>query len=369
MMWMRIWALAIKEFLALLREKKSRFVVIAPPFIQLLIFGYAATFDLNHIPYGVYNEDPSFASRELLGYFQGSKIFQQVATIHNNKAIKPLIDNQKVLIILHIDRRFTRDLLLHHSAQVQVMIDGRNSNTATIALNYVNNILFSFNQAWTAKYQWGSLPAALSIRAWYNPDLLSRWFIVPGIVALLMLLETLLVTGLSIAREREQGTFDQLLVTPMTLAEILVGKALPGLIIGALEGAFIIIVAILWFKIPFTGSILALMIGMLVFLLAAIGIGLMISSLALTQQQGLLGVFMFMVPAIQLSGFATPIANMPHLVQKLTYLNPLRYLLIIVRGVFLEGDNMSILWPQYWPLLLMAFFTMSIATWLFRHRL
>ncbi len=368
-MWARIWALAIKEFLTLLRDKKGRFIIIVPPFIQLLIFGYAATFDLNHIPYGVYNEDSGFASREFLGRFKGSNIFQQAVVIDKHKAIKPLIDHKKVLMVLHIDRNFTRDLLLHRRAQIQVIIDGRNSNTATIVLNYVNHILFSFNEYWAAKYRWGNPPAELIVRSWFNPDLLSRWFIVPGIVALLMLLETLLVTGLSIAREREQGTFDQLLVTPMTLLEILAGKALPGLIIGALEGVFIIIMAIIWFQIPFMGSILALMIGMFFFLLAAIGIGLMISSLAVTQQQGLLGVFMFMVPSIQLSGFATPIANMPPLVQDLTYLNPMRYLLIIVRGVFLEGSNMSILWPQYWPLALIAIFTMSIAAWLFRHRL
>ena len=367
-MWARIWALAIKEFLALLRDKRSRFVVIGPPIIQLLVFGYAATFDLNHIPYAIYNEDPGFASRELLGHFQGSPIFQQVSVIQNNKEIMPLINHQKVLMVLHIDRNFTRDLLRHRSGKMQVIIDGRNSNTATIALNYVNSILFKFNEYWAATYTWTKPPAQLAIRAWFNPNLLSRWFIVPGIVALLMLLETLLVTGLSIAREREQGTFDQLLVTPMTPLEILVGKALPGLMIGWLEGTFIAIMAVFWFQIPFIGSIFALGLGMFLFLLAAIGIGLMISSLAITQQQGLLGVFMFMVPAIILSGFATPIANMPPLVQNLTYLNPMRYFLIIVRGVFLEGDGISNLWSQYYPLILIALFTMTSAALLFRNR-
>ena len=367
-MWARIWALAIKEFLALLRDKRSRFVVIGPPIIQLLVFGYAATFDLNHIPYAVYNEDPGFASRELLGRFQGSSIFQQVAVIQNNNQITPLINHQRVLLVLHIDRNFTRDLLRHRSAKMQVIIDGRNSNTATITLNYVNSILFSFNEYWAATYNWAKPPAQLVIRSWFNPNLLSRWFIVPGIVALLMLLETLLVTGLSIAREREQGTFDQLLVTPMTPLVILIGKALPGLIIGWLEGTFIVVMAILWFQVPFLGSIFALSLGMFLFLLAAIGIGLMISSLAITQQQGLLGVFMFMVPAIILSGFATPIANMPPLVQNLTYLNPMRYFLIIVRGVFLEGDGVNNLWSQYWPLILIALFTMTSAALLFRNR-
>ncbi len=367
-MWPRIIALVIKEFQALLRDKKSRFAIIGPPIIQLFLFGYAATFDLNNIPYAIYNKDSGFASRELVARFEGSPAFQQVAIIKDEKQIKSLIDHQKVLMVLNINQDFTRNLLANRSAQIQLIIDGRNSNTATIALNYVNNIVFAFNKYWAQTYNLSKPPAQLKVRAWFNPNLLSRWFIIPGIVATLTLLETLLITGLSIAREREQGTFDQLLVTPMTPPAILVGKSIPGIIIGGLEGAFIAVMAVLWFHIPFVGSILALGIGMFVFLLAATGIGLMISSLAITQQQGLLGVFLFMVPSIILSGFATPIANMPPPVQDLTYLNPLRYLLIIVRGVFLEGDGIYNLFSQYWPLALMALFTMSIATWLFRHR-
>ncbi len=368
-MWARVWALAIKEFLALLRDRKSRFVLIGPPIIQFLVFGYAATFDLSHIPYAVYNEDPGFASRELLGRFQGSKDFHQVATLDSNSQMPPIIDSEKALLVLHIGPHFTRDLLLHRPAALQVIIDGRNSNTATLALNDVNSILLSFDTSWAARHHWGHPPAALSIRAWFNPDLLSRWFIVPGIVALLMLVVTLLVTGLSVAREREQGTFDQLLVTPLTPAEILLGKAIPGLVFGGLEGTLIAVAAAFWFGVPFLGSTLALAIGMFLFLLAAIGIGLMVSSLAVTQQQGLLGVFLFLVPAIILSGFATPIANMPPVVQDLTWINPMRYFLVIVRGVFLEGDGIAGLWPQYWPLALIALVTMTLAAWLFRRRM
>lgn len=365
----RIWALVIKEFLAILLDKKSRLVLIGPPLIQLLVFGYAATFDLNHIPYAVYNQDSGFASRELLGDFQGSRAFRQVAVLHSAGQIAPLIEQGKALLVLQIGPNFTADLLRHQPAPVQVIIDGRNSNTATLALNYVNSVLLSFDSRWAAEHHWGRPPAQLVLRAWFNPNLLSRWFIVPGIVALLTLVVTLLVTGLSVAREREQGTFDQLLVTPMTPGEILLGKALPGIIIGALEGAFISLMAVLWFQVPLLGSIPALALGLLLFLLAAVGIGLMISSLSLTQQQGLLGVFLFLVPAIILSGFATPIANMPPLVQDLTYLNPMRYFLVIVRGVFLEGDNISVLWDQYWPLALIALASMAAASWLFRHRM
>ena len=368
-MWTRVWALVIKEFLALLRDKKSRVVLIGPPLIQLLVFGYAATFDLHHIPYAVYNRDPGFASRELLGDFQGSRAFRRVATLTRDGQIAPLIDREKALLVLQIGPRFTEDLLRHRPAPVQVIIDGRDSNTATIALDYVNSILLAFDARWARDHHWGRPPTQLVTRAWFNPNLRSRWFIVPGIVALLTLVVTLLVTGLSVAREREQGTFDQLLVTPMTPWEILAGKALPGILVGAVEGTFITLMAVFWFGVPFLGSVLALAVGMLLFLLAAVGVGLMISSLSTTQQQGLLGVFLFLVPAIILSGFATPIANMPAAVRVLTYANPLRYFLVIVRGAFLEGDGLRALGSQYWPLAIIAGLSMTAAAWLFRRRL
>ncbi|MHB1667433.1 MAG: ABC transporter permease [Thiomonas sp.] len=367
-MWARIVALVIKEFLALLRDKASRFVLIGPPVIQLLVFSYAASFDLNHIPYAVYNQDAGFASRELLARFTGSSTFEQVATVRDEARIAPLIDDKAALLVLRIGPHFTRDLLAHRPAKVQILIDGRDSNTASLALNDANGVLLAFNQHWAATHGWQAPPARLDIRPWFNPNLLSRWFIVPGLVALLTLVVTLLVTGLSVAREREMGTFDQLLVTPMRPAEILLGKAIPGFIIGGLEGAFIALMAVAWFHVPFVGSVLALALGMFFFLLAAIGIGLMISSLAVTQQQGLLGVFLFMVPSIILSGFATPIANMPEAVQMLTTINPLRYLLVIVRGVFLEGSGVSALASQYWPLALIGLASMTAAAWLFRHR-
>ncbi len=362
----RIWALIIKEFLALLKDKASRVVLIGPPFIQLLVFGYAATFDLNQIPYAVYNEDAGAVGRTLVAYFEGSPTFHQTVFISHESQIAPSIDNQKVLLVLHVAPHFTQNILQHQSGQIQVLIDGRNSNTATIALNDVSAIINQFNQDWMAQYGWAAPPALPEIRAWYNPNLISRWFIVPGIVALLTLVVTLLVTGLSVAREREMGTLDQLLVSPLRPLEILLGKALPGFIIGLLEAGLISTLVVVWFHVPFTGSLLALILGIILFLWAAIGLGLMISSLANTQQQGLLGVFLFLVPAVILSGFSTPIANMPEPVQWLTFLNPMRYFLVIVRGVFLEGAGLALLWPQYWPLALLAVASMSTAHWRFR---
>ncbi len=368
-MWARIFALIVKEFLAVLRDAASRTVLIGPPLIQLMVFGYAASFDLRHIPYAVYNQDSGYASRQLLARFSGSPVFRQVAVLRGDAQIAPRLNDKSALLVLHIGQHFTRDLLARRTARLQVLVDGRDSNTAALALNDVGGIVLDFNQQWAAAHGQRGPPAQLVTRAWFNPNLRSRWFIVPGIVALLTLVVTLLVTGLSVAREREMGTFDQLLVTPLRPLEILVGKAVPGFVIGGLEGGFIALVAVLWFHVPFVGSIAALALGMFFFLLAAIGIGLMISSLAVTQQQGLLGVFLFLVPSIILSGFATPIANMPEAVQWLTRLNPMRYFLIVVRGVFLEGSTVPVLWSQYAPLALIGVGSMSAAAWLFRHRM
>ncbi|MDA8390858.1 MAG: ABC transporter permease [Gammaproteobacteria bacterium] len=369
MNWYRVHALVIKEFLALLRNKASRMVLIGPPVIQLIVFSYAATFNLRHVPVMIYNEDAGAASRQLIARFQGSPYFAVERMLTSGRHVADIISDKKALLVLRIGPRFSRDLALHRTARIEVLIDGRNSNTALITLNDVNAVIQSFSSQWAGTHGWRTAPAVLVTRAWFNPNLRSRWFIVPGVVGLLTLVVAMLVTGLSVAREREAGTFDQLLVTPLGPWEILLGKALPGFLIGSLEATLIIVVAVLWFRVPFTGGVLALYLGLFLFLLAAIGVGLAISSASATQQQGLLGVFLFLVPAVILSGFATPIANMPRPVQYLTYLNPLRYFLIILRGVFLEGDGMTILWAQYLPLIAIGFATMTLATWLFRHRL
>jgi len=365
----RIFALAIKELLAILRDKKSRFVLIGPPIAQLIIFGYAATFDLNDIPLAVYNEDRSTPARELLARVEGSLHFRLVSTIDHDEQIAPLIDNKKVLLVLHLGPRFSEYLKRGKPASAQVIIDGRNSNTALLTLGYLRTIFTDFNIEWAHQHGLPPPPAALHIRPWYNENLLSRWFIVPGIIGLLTLVVTTVVTGLSVAREREAGTFDQLLVTPMHPVEILVGKSFPGILIGLVEGTFILLMAIYWFEIPLRGSLGALYLGMFLFLLSAVGIGLMISSLAVTQQQGILGAFLFLVPSVILSGFATPISNMPEIVQLMTTINPLRYFLVILRGVFLEGDSYELLFNQYWPMVIIALVTLAVAGWLFRHRM
>lgn len=368
-MWGRLIALIHKEFLALLRDKASRFVLIGPPLIQLLVFSYAATYDLSNIAFVVVNDDPGLAGRQVLARLTGAPSFHQIATLPSTDGIAAFIDSGRALMAVHIERDFTRDLLAGRPGPMQIIIDGRNSNTATIALNYANDIILAFEADWAASHGTPPPPASLITRAWYNPDLLSRWYVVPGIVGLLTFVVTILVSGLSVVRERESGTYDQLLVSPYRPWEILLGKAIPGFLIGAGEATLIVAAAVLWFRVPLTGNPLALALGLALFLISAIGIGLMISALAATQQQGLLGAFLFLVPAIILSGFATPIANMPAAVQYLTLLNPMRYLMVILRGAFLEGDGVHALAGQYWPLAALDLASMTAAAWLVRRRM
>ena len=365
----RIFALVIKEFLAIFRDKRSRLTVVVPPLVQLFVFSYAATYNLEKVPYAVYNEDPGALSREFTARFEGSPSFSKVAEIRKESDIAPLVDGRKALLVIHVDRRFSRDILTGRSGRIQVILDGRNSNTAMVALNYVRAIAMAYGRDLIQTGRGGGFPAVLETRAWYNPNLESRWFIVPGILGVITLLVTLITTALSVAREREHGTFDQLLVTPLRPVEILIGKSLPGCIIGVVEGTACLLVAALWFKVPLRGNLWMLYAGLGLFILSAVGVGLLISSLSVTQQQGMLGVFLFMVPAVILSGFTTPIGNMPVPVQHVTLLNPVRYFMVVLRGVFLENAPPSVFYAQFWPMAVIAVATLTLAGWLFRHRI
>ncbi len=365
----RILALIIKEFLALLRDPKSRVVTFVPPLIQLVVFGYAASYDLNHVPFALFDQDRGQAARELVAAFDGSPTLELTRVIHSEEEIAPLLDAREVILVLRIDPRFSETLLTGGSTQVQLLLDGRNSNTAQVALNYASEIVAAFNERWSREQGVSGPPAQLVMRAGFNPNLESSWFFIPGVVGVLTLVVTLVVTALSVAREREHGTFDQLLVTPLRPLEILIGKAAPAFVIGVVEASLVILIAHFWFRVPLIGELTTLYAGIVLFVLAAIGIGLMISSLAETLQQAVLGAFLFMVPAVILSGFATPIANMPEAVQLLTYGDPLRYFLILLRGVFLEGTPLELLLDQLWPLVVIALTTLVSAGWLFRHRI
>lgn len=363
----RIMALIRKEFLALFKDRRSRMVVIIPPLIQTIVFGYAATFDVERVPCAVMDEDRSGASRELLARLEGSRAFRVALVATDARLMTDAVDRGDVVMALRIPQGFER--AVHSGAvTVQAVVDGRNSNTGTLAVNYLQTVVAGYNETVLHRVSGAGPPANLVMRAWYNPNLLSRWFFVPGILAMVTLVVTLLVTALSVAREREQGTFDQLLVAPYRPAEVLVGKAVPGMVIGLVEVTGILCLAVYWFDVPMRGSLLTLYAGLGLFLFSVVGVGLMVSSLAATMQQGLLGTFLFTMPAVILSGFATPVANMADGVRQMTVVNPLRYILVIIRSVFLEGADAAVLARELWPLAAIGLFCMTVATWLFRRR-
>ncbi len=368
-MWRRIATLIGKEFLAIWKDRRSRMTVIVPPLIQLLVFGYAATFDVRHVATAVFNEDGGAAARELIARFEGSPTFDVQRRLDNIDEIATVLDPKDVLLVVHVGPTFSRDLLAGRPAPLQVAVDGRQSNTALVVLGYVNRVVAEFNEEWAQARGLPPLPAQLVTRAWYNANLESRWFFLPGIVALLTLVVTIVLTALTVAREREMGTFEQLLVTPLRPIEILVGKSVPALVIGFFEGSVIVAVAVWWFEVPMRGSLPLLYASLFVYLMAVVGFGLMVSSLVRTQQQAILGAFLFVVPAVILSGFATPVANMPKVVQDITLINPMRYFLVIVRRIFLEAMPPETVAGQLLPMAVIAVVNLAVATWLFRHRL
>lgn len=368
-MWSRILTLMKKEFVTLLKDPKSRFVVIGPPIIQLIVFGYAASFDLRNVPFAVFDQDQSALSRALVARFESSPSFELVRTITHDDEIAPIIDSTDALLVLRIHPQFSRDVTRGEAGFVQAIVDGRNSNSALLALNYVREIVIRFNQDLLERHGQRGPPATLEVRAWFNPNLDGQWYFVPGIIGLVITVVTILVTALSVAREREQGTFDQLLVTPLRPVEILIGKALPGFVIGMLGASVVTAVAVFWFGVPLVGSLVVLFSGVALYLMSTVGVGLMISSLAVTQQQGMLGAFLYLVPSVILSGFSTPIANMPHWVQVLTYANPLRYFIVVIRGVFLEGRGFDLAPGQFLPMAVIGLVAMTLAGGLFRRRM
>jgi ABC-2 type transport system permease protein len=365
----RILALIVKELLAILKDPRSRYTVFVPPTIQLLVFGYAATYDLSRVRYAACDQDRSAASRQFLASLEGSGTFLRVANLESAEEIQPWIDARKALAVVQIPRDFERNLLAGRHADVQVIVDGRNSNTAGTALNYIGTITDSFNVAWNREHQGVEPPIRIESRAWYNPNLETRWFMIPGLLGMLVLIQVIIITAMSVAREREQGTFDQLLVTPFRPFEIMIGKALPGILVGMVQATFVVFVARFWFGIPFNGSLGTLYTGIFIFLLSAVGMGLMISSLVNTMQQALLGAFVIVMPCSLLSGLGTPISNMPQAVQYLTLINPLRYAISVTHRVFLEGAPFHLILPELIPMGGIALVTLSVAVWMFRHKL
>jgi ABC-2 type transport system permease protein len=366
---LRILALARKELLAVLKDPRARFSLFIPPVLQSLIFGYAATYDLNHVPYAVLNQDRGAASYQLLSDLDGSHVFNRVGDLVRASDTRAFIDDKRALVVLQIPQDFERNLHSGKGAQVQLIADGRNSNTAGVASAYVGAIVDQFSQDWLASHGQTGPPVQMVARAWYNPQLETRWNMIPGMIGTLTLLQTMLLTSMSVAREREQGTFDQLLVTPFRPSEIMIGKALPSVFVGFCQATGVLLVAQLWFRIPFAGSLITLYTGLIFFLLAAIGIGLLISSFSATQQQSMLWGILLIMPFSLLSGLTTPVANMPLPLQYFTAINPLRYAIDITQKVYLEGAGLDRLAGDLIPLTLISAVTLTAGAWMFRHRL
>jgi ABC-2 type transport system permease protein len=365
----RIAILCRKELLAIFKDPRSRIVLFLPIVMQTLIFGYAATYDLNFVQFAVLDQDHSEASRDLIAKLDGTGIFRRVANLADPRQIAPVIDGKKALLVVHINPNFQRQLEAGQPAVVQVILDGRNSNTSGTAGRYVATVVDSFNTDWRATHGANTPPLTVEARAWYNPNLETRWNMIPSLIAALSMLQTLMLTALSVAREREQGTFDQLLVTPLRPVEVMVGKAVPSILIGLTQATLIMLVSILWFHIPMAGSLITLYTGLLIFTTASVGIGLAISAFSANMQQAMLYTFVLLMPLMLLSGLTSPIANMPQAVQYLTLIDPLRYAIQLVQRVYLEGVGITWVLNDIWPLIVIGGVTLPVAAWLFRHRL
>jgi ABC-2 type transport system permease protein len=367
---LRVKALIIKEILAVLRDKKSRFMLILPPLVQLIILSHAATLDVMNISLAVYNQDSGWYSHELVQRIKGSPYFLHVYEYKNPQEAKRAIDTQKVIVSLNFQSNFSRLVAGGQSAPLQVVLDGRKSNASQIVLGYLTLILQEFNVD-ILHYQGVEIarPIDIEFRSFFNPNIDYIYFTVPTLVAILSMMLALTLTSLSVSRERENGTFDQLLVSPLQPWQILIGKMMPAMLISIVESTLLMILAVLLFSVPFKGSLVLLYLSMIVFLFSIVGIGLFISSVSHTQQQSILGSFVFITPVMLLSGYATPIENMPTWLQPFTNLLPLKHFFIIIKGIFLKNMPATEVWLHTWPMALIALFTLSVAGWMFKRRL
>lgn len=359
-MWERILVILRKEFIQALREPRMRVLLFVPPMVQLLVFGFAVNLDVDHARIAWMDMDRTPASRDLRDRFVGSGRFLIVAAPSSEAEVQSVMDRGVAQAVVRVLPGFARDLARGRATQVQVLVDGTNSNTASLVSSYAGEIVAAYGAAALGQQQNGRVLArspgsvvaapALQVtarsRVWFNPDLYSRNYFVPGVIANIIMMVTLMLTALAIVREKEIGTMEQLMVTPVRPVELILGKTLPFALVGLLDVVLVTGVALLVFHIPLHGSFPLLLFCALLFLMTTLGAGLFLSTISNTQQQAMMASFFFTTPAFMLSGFAFPIRNMPAAVQYLTYLNPVRYFIEIVRGIFLKGVGAEVLWPQ-----------------------
>jgi ABC-2 type transport system permease protein len=367
-MFSRIFALIIKELETLLQDRQSRTILIVPVFLQLALFPFAATLEVKNNTLAVFNEDSGRESTELMQRFSQAQAFTRLLALHSEAEVRRTIDNQQALLVLRFPPDFSRELAASRSPNVQAILDGRRSNSGQIALGYVQQIINDyFGERLESRQK--TAPSALVTRYWFNPNLDYVWHILPCLVAIITSISTLIVTALSVAREREHGTLDQLLVSPLTPGMIMLGKIIPAILVAVAQATIILLGAIFVYRVPFQGSFLLLYGSMIFYSLALAGFGLLISSICATQQQAFLGVFSFLMPAILLSGYASPVDNMPPWLQYLDWANPMRHFIVIVKGIILKNIGPGAVLHSLYPLLIIAIGTLGAANWMFRKRL
>ena len=362
----RVAALIKKEFITTWNDQKSRAIIVMMPIMQLLIFSNAATMEVKNIDTVVLDRSQSVESRELLSRFENSPRFRNFYYVENEKEFQQKLDTQRVQIGINIPNDFSRGIKSGKGSNILIVSDGRQTNSASIASGYANQIISLYNGELTGNAGAGINP---TVRNWFNPNLEYKWYILTVIVALLSLVSTLILTSLSIARERELGTFDQLIVSPLSSFEILLGKSIPPLVIAMSLTLIMVGIVVTFFHIPFVGSIILFLISIFISLLAIVGVGLFISAICNTQQQAILSVMTFMMPSVLLSGFISPIEDMPISLQYLTYLNPVRFFMVLSRGIFLKGMGVSDVIANIIPLLIIATITLTLASRTFKRKL
>lgn len=359
-MWRRIREIIRKELLQTLRHPRMRIALIGPPLVQLIVFGYAVSLDVDHIRMGWMDEDRTPASLDLLAAYQGSGRFELRRVAETESEVQQLLDRGDVQVVIRVPRGLHRDIERNRPTAVQILIDGTNSNTAELISGYAVQVASSYSAGLVVQQESRDLMARIGMgsinlhaprletrtRVWFNSDLRSRNYYVPGVVVNIIMIVTVMLTSMAIVREKEMGTMEQLMVTPIRPIELMLGKTVPFAGVGLVDMMLTTSVALFLFGIPFRGSPLLLGLAALPFLLTCLGTGLLVSTISRTQQQALMASFFFAIPAFMLSGFVFPIRNMPIAVQYLTYLNPLRYFIEIVRSIFLKGTGLSVIWPQ-----------------------
>ena len=374
-MFERIQVMLMKEFLELRRDPWAIFRLVVPLIIQMLIYGYAATFTVNHVSTAILDLDRSQESRDLISRFVATGRFEVVDRADRPAQIVRDIDSGRAVAAIVIQAGFARRLLNGRTAPLQVIVDGTNSNTALIALGYISQIVARFQAEEMKAFpsRAGAVAPAISVafleRAWFNPGLADRWFFIPGVIGTLTLMQVVSLTSFAVVREREMGTLEQIMVSPISRAEFILGKTLPFFLIGLADVALITTIGVAWFQVPFVGNPLVMLLGTSLFLLAALGLGLLLSTFSRTQQQAFALNFFLVNPIFILSGFAFPITAMPRALQLLTLVNPLRYFLVVIRAEFLKGVGVEMLVPQLGALAILAAAMLTLSVVRFRKSL